>query len=98
MPELDTKNRGCYEQIDPPILRRLPGRPRVNRKRSVIEGCQRDKTKNQKKLQVRRRKPSSAVNATCYRNMNVHVITQTKTQGSSSQLEISGQVTHKTAH
>jgi hypothetical protein len=38
MPELDTKNRGCYEQIDPPILRRLPGRPRVNRKRSVIEG------------------------------------------------------------
>jgi hypothetical protein len=27
VPELDTKNRGCYGQIDPPILRRLPGRP-----------------------------------------------------------------------
>jgi hypothetical protein len=38
MPELDTKNRGSYGNIDPPVLRRLPGRPRVNRKRSVIEG------------------------------------------------------------
>ncbi|PNX79139.1 hypothetical protein L195_g035123, partial [Trifolium pratense] len=38
MPELDTKNRGSYGNIDPPVLRRLPGRPRINRKRSVIEG------------------------------------------------------------
>jgi len=38
MPELNIKNRGSYAQIDPPKLRRLPGRPRVNRKRSVIEG------------------------------------------------------------
>ncbi|XP_058776102.1 uncharacterized protein LOC131650408 [Vicia villosa] len=92
MPELDEKNRGSYEQIDPPVLRRLSGRPRVNRKRSVVEGpsgsqdarrsntvrcgnckefghnilgCQRDKTKKQKKLQVRRKGQSSNGNATC---------------------------------
>jgi len=38
MPELDTKNRGSYGNIDPPVLRRLPGRPRINRKRSVTDG------------------------------------------------------------
>ncbi|XP_058747011.1 uncharacterized protein LOC131620001 [Vicia villosa] len=92
MSELDEKNRGSYEQIDPPVLRRLSGRPRVNRKRSVIEGpsgsqdarrsntvrcgnckefghnilgCQRDKTKKLKKLQVRRKEQSSNGNATC---------------------------------
>ncbi|KAJ1401166.1 Transposase, MuDR, plant [Sesbania bispinosa] len=82
MPELDTNNKGGYGQIDPPTLRRLPGRPRINRKRGVTEGlagahdarrsntvrcsncnefghdilgCQRDQTKKQKKLKVRRR-------------------------------------------
>ncbi|KAK7255963.1 hypothetical protein RIF29_29398 [Crotalaria pallida] len=77
MPELDPNNRGNYGQIDPPALRRLLGRPRRNRKRSLVEGpsgtqdarrsstvrcgncrefghnslgCQRDKTKKQKKL------------------------------------------------
>lgn len=38
MPELDSNNRGCYGKIDPPILRRLPGRPRINRKRGVTVG------------------------------------------------------------
>lgn len=38
MPELDTNNRGSYGKIDPPILRRLPGRPRINRRRGVTEG------------------------------------------------------------
>ncbi|KAK7250678.1 hypothetical protein RIF29_33263 [Crotalaria pallida] len=38
MPELDPNNRGNYGQIDPPALRRLPGRPRRNRKRSLVEG------------------------------------------------------------
>ncbi|GAU23950.1 hypothetical protein TSUD_181390 [Trifolium subterraneum] len=95
MSELDTKNRGSYGNIDPLILRRLPGRPRVNRKRSVIEGpggpqdarrsntvrcgncrelghnilgCQRDKTKKQKKVKVRRKEGSSVANA----NMENH--------------------------
>ncbi|KAJ1401847.1 Zinc finger, SWIM-type [Sesbania bispinosa] len=82
MLELDTNNKGGYGQIDPPTLRRLPGRPRINRMRGVTEGpagphdarrsntvrcsncnefghnilgCQRDQTKKQKKLKIRRR-------------------------------------------
>ena len=38
MPELDSNNRGSYGKIDPPVLRRLPGRPRTNRKRGITEG------------------------------------------------------------
>lgn len=38
MPKPDTNNRGCYGKIDPPALKRLPGRPRINRKRGATEG------------------------------------------------------------
>jgi hypothetical protein len=38
MTELDIKHRGSYRNSDPPILRTLSGRPRINRKRSEIEG------------------------------------------------------------
>lgn len=35
---IDIKNRGSYENIDPPALRRLLGRSRFNRRRSIIKG------------------------------------------------------------
>jgi hypothetical protein len=38
MPELDIKDRCSYGNIDPPMLRGLPGWLRINQKRSVIEG------------------------------------------------------------
>ena len=38
MPELDSNKRGSYGNIDPPGMRRLPGRPRSNRKRGITEG------------------------------------------------------------
>lgn len=87
------KHRGSNGQIDPPVLSKLPDRPKVNRKRSVIEGpggsqvarrsntvrcgnckefghnilgCQRDKSKIQEKLNVRR---SSDGNAACSRQV-----------------------------
>ncbi|XP_019457609.1 PREDICTED: uncharacterized protein LOC109357995 [Lupinus angustifolius] len=38
MPDIDVNNRGSISQIDPPPLKRLPGRPRRARKKSVVEG------------------------------------------------------------
>ncbi|KAF1896640.1 hypothetical protein Lal_00034339 [Lupinus albus] len=38
MPDIDVNNRGSIGQIDPPPLKRLPGRPRRARNKSVVEG------------------------------------------------------------
>ncbi|XP_057444251.1 uncharacterized protein LOC130736432 [Lotus japonicus] len=117
MPELDTNNRGCYGKIDPPALKRLPGRPRINRKRGTTEGpagsyarrsntircgnckefghnvlgCQRDKTKKQKKLMVRRAKDSQAMSSS---NHGTLVQTRVSSQdpSRSSQVLMSNQV------
>ncbi|KAJ1424167.1 Zinc finger, SWIM-type [Sesbania bispinosa] len=128
MPELDINNRGCYGKIDPPTLRRLPGRPRINRKRSVIEGaagphdarrsntvkcgnckefghnilgCQRDKTKRQKKLKVKRGNHNDATNTTCSRKKQQQTVNEgygTSDQAmASSNYGTSSQATHGNA-
>ncbi|KAJ1406839.1 Zinc finger, SWIM-type [Sesbania bispinosa] len=87
MPELDTNNRGCYRKIDPSVLRRLSGRPRINRKRGLIEG---PAGVSDKKLKVKRSASASSSHGASSQVTHENA-------ANSSQVFMSSQISHEIA-